>query len=74
VVAGDAGALPEVLGDAALLVTPTDVDALATAIQTLADPADPERPARIERGRAQAARYDWDTTAARMVELYRRLG
>ena len=29
VVAGDAGALPEVLGDAAVLVPPTDVDALA---------------------------------------------
>jgi glycosyltransferase involved in cell wall biosynthesis len=74
VVAGDAGALPEVLGDAALFVPPTDVDALATAIATLADPGDPERPTRIERGRAQAARYDWDTTAARMVELYRSLG
>jgi glycosyltransferase involved in cell wall biosynthesis len=73
VVAGDAGALPEVLGDAALLVPPTEVDALAAAIATLADPADAERPARIERGRARAARYDWDTTARRMVELYRSL-
>jgi glycosyltransferase involved in cell wall biosynthesis len=33
VVAGDAGALPEILGDAAVLVAPTDVDPLADAIR-----------------------------------------
>jgi glycosyltransferase involved in cell wall biosynthesis len=73
VVAGNAGALPEVLGDAALLVEPTDVDALAAAIATFVDPDADERPTRITRGRERAARYDWDATAARMVELYRSL-
>ena len=55
VVAGDAGALPEVLGDAAVLVPPTDVDALADAIRALADPTgrDP-RHARRPRPRARA--------------------
>ena len=71
VVAGDAGALPEVLGDAAVLVPPTDVDALARAIVALAAPHDAERSARIARGQEQAARYDWDATASRMVDLYR---
>ena len=74
VVAGDAGALPEVLGDAATFVPPTDEAALADAIHTLADPGNPERAAGIARGRARVARYDWDTTAARMLELYRSLG
>ena len=73
VVAGDAGALPEVLGDAALFVEPTDVDALAAAVAVLADPDDAARPDRIARGRARAARYDWATTAERMVALYRSL-
>jgi glycosyltransferase involved in cell wall biosynthesis len=71
VVAGDAGALPEVLGDAAVLVAPTDVGALAGAIQTLADEADADRATRVARGREQVGRYDWPTTADRMMQLYR---
>ncbi len=71
VVAGDAGALPEVLGDAAVLVPPTDVDALADAIGALADPTDASHGTLVARGHERAARYDWDTTAARMVDLYR---
>jgi len=74
VVAGTAGALPEVLGDAAAFVEPTDVDALADAIGKLVDPAASRRRELIERGRTQAARYSWTTTADRMVELYRSLG
>ena len=74
VVAGDAGALPEVLGDAARFVAPTDETALAAAIEALADPDDRERAAYVARGHDRAARYDWDATATRMVELYRSLG
>ena len=73
VVAGDAGALPEVLGDAALLVPPTDEGALADAIRVFADPDTPQRAIHIDRGHARVGRYDWDSTATRMVELYRSL-
>ena len=73
VVAGDAGALPEVLGDAAALVPPMDVDALAAAIERLVDPDDPTRAEYVRRGHDRVGRYDWDTTASRMVELYRSL-
>ncbi len=75
VVASTAGSLPEVLGDAALLVAPTDVDALAAAIEDFAH-ADPARSARvdaIERGFARVGRYQWDHTAARLTDLYRSL-
>jgi glycosyltransferase involved in cell wall biosynthesis len=72
VVAGDAGALPEVLGDAARLVDPQDVDGLADAIVGLLEPGDAREELR-RRGTARVARYDWTTTTARMVELYRRL-
>ncbi len=74
VVAGRAGALPEVLGDAAAFVDPLDVDALASAVAALADPDAPGRAGLIARGVDRAARYDWSTTADRMVELYRSLG
>jgi glycosyltransferase involved in cell wall biosynthesis len=73
VVAGDAGALPEVLGDAARLVTPDDLDGLAAAIAELTGPDTTARDALIDRGHHQVRRYDWDTTAARLTDLYRSL-
>ncbi len=71
VVAGAAGALPEVLGDAARLVDPMDVDALSAAISSLATVEGSERAELVRRGRVRVTRYDWDTTASRMVDLYR---
>jgi glycosyltransferase involved in cell wall biosynthesis len=70
VVATTAGALPEVLGDAAVLVPPQDAPALAEALaEALTD--DQRRADLIERGHRQAAARRWDDTAAAMVELYR---
>jgi len=72
VVATAAGAVPEVVGDAARLVPPGDADALAAAVEeVLADPevADALR----RRGRERVTRFDWDDTADRLVDLYRRL-
>jgi glycosyltransferase involved in cell wall biosynthesis len=64
--------LPEVAGDAAKLVDPTDVDALARALaELLEDPA--LRAELAERGRARAARFTWQATAAATVEAYERL-
>jgi glycosyltransferase involved in cell wall biosynthesis len=72
VVAANAGSLPEVLGDAALLVEPNDVEALADAMErALTDAA--LRDVLVDRGLRQAQRYDWDTTARELVALYARL-
>jgi glycosyltransferase involved in cell wall biosynthesis len=66
VVASTAGALPEVLGDAALLVDPYDVDALAQALEAAAaDRGDLRR-----RGLARAARYTWPAAAAETWRIY----
>ncbi len=71
VVATTAGALPEVVGDAATLVPVGDVDALAGALAALLD--DPQlRATHVEAGHRRVAGYDWDRTAVAMVELYRR--
>ena len=70
VVATTAGALPEVLGDAARLVPPGDVDALAEAL--LATEGEAERAALVERGRQRVARFSWDACAAGLAELYGR--
>jgi glycosyltransferase involved in cell wall biosynthesis len=77
VVATDAGALPEVLGDAADLVpvgadlAPTvRADALADALARVLDD-DAHRARLVTAGRERAAAYSWDTTTARLVDLYR---
>jgi glycosyltransferase involved in cell wall biosynthesis len=64
------GALPEVLGDAAALVAPGDVDALAGAIAAILDA--PERAeALVARGRGRAAQFSWDRCADGLATLYR---
>jgi glycosyltransferase involved in cell wall biosynthesis len=70
VVASNVSALPEVLGDAALLVNPENVFEIARAIQeALLD--EELRRELIARGKAQAARYSWDRTAREVLEVYR---
>ncbi len=70
VVATRAGAIGEVLGDAALLVEPKDHEALAHAIAAVVDSGETTADLRA-RGLARAASYDWDTCAAGLVALYR---
>jgi glycosyltransferase involved in cell wall biosynthesis len=63
VVAADAGAAPEVLGEAGLLVPPDDPGRLAAALDELLTDSE----SRGRRGRAgllRAARFQWDTSAA----------
>lgn len=65
------GAIPEVLGDAALLVD-LDDDSIAEGLLRLITD-DSMRAQLVERGRARAAEYSWEATAAAMVEVYREL-
>ena len=68
-VAADATALPEVVGDGGLLVDPDDVGAWSDAITGLLD--DPGARRRlVERGRARAARFSWSANAAGFAALY----
>ncbi len=62
VVAANTSSLPEVAGDAALLVDPTDVDAISGALARLAGDAALRRELRA-RGLAQAARFSWERCA-----------
>jgi glycosyltransferase involved in cell wall biosynthesis len=72
VVASNAGSLPEVLGDAALLPEPGDVDAVAAALaRVLAD--DELRADLVARGSARVGRYRWDDAVPGYVAAYQRL-
>ena len=81
VVATDAGALPEVLGDAATTVSaaalshdrPEGIRALADAIDEVLDDDARTRADRVDRGRARAAIWSWDDTAAGVAAMYRRI-
>jgi glycosyltransferase involved in cell wall biosynthesis len=69
VVATSAGALPEVVGDGALLVSPGDSDALAGALSALLDDEGGRRRL-VERGRARAAAFSWESCAEGLAGLY----
>jgi len=69
VVASNVSALPEVVGDAALQVSPLDVEALAGAMERLLRD-DRLRSDLRERGLERAAQFSWEKAARRTVEVY----
>jgi glycosyltransferase involved in cell wall biosynthesis len=71
VVAGNRTSLPEVVGDAGLLVNPFDVEEIAAAIARLIDDKD-LRATLSERGLARATQFDWRETARLTLEVYNR--
>jgi glycosyltransferase involved in cell wall biosynthesis len=66
----DAGSLPEVAGDAALRVPPSDPDAMASAIERVATDADLAADLR-KRGLARCREFSWERTAKMTLEVYR---
>ncbi len=73
VLASNAPCLPEVAGDAALMVDPRDVSAMAIAIEELIN--QPElRDALREKGLARAAQFRWKNSAAELLRVYHTIG
>jgi glycosyltransferase involved in cell wall biosynthesis len=70
VVAAARGALPEVIGDAGVVIDPTRAEDIAAAIERLLNNPN-ERRQRAEAGRAQAAQFSWSASAAALVAAYR---
>jgi glycosyltransferase involved in cell wall biosynthesis len=69
VVATAAGAVPEIVGDGAVLVPPGDTDALAAALVCVLDDGD-ARAGLVDKGRCRAAQFTWEACAAGLAELY----
>ena len=68
-VASNAGSLPEVLGDAGLLVPPTDEEAVEEALFRVLT----ESGLRTElrgRGYRQAARFSWPEAARKTLDVF----
>jgi glycosyltransferase involved in cell wall biosynthesis len=73
VVTSNVSSLPEVTGDAAILVNPYDVDSIVDGMRrVLSDPALAAELGR--RGRARAREFSWARSVERTRDVYRRLG
>ena len=69
VVTSCCSALPEVAGDAAILVDPDNAEALACAMRNVLQDADLRKTFR-EKGLTRAARFDWSRAAEHMLQIY----
>ena len=70
VLVSDRPALPELVGEAAFVVPATDEQAWAEALFRIVDDTDLRREM-ILRGPLRAARFTWESTARRTLEVYR---
>ncbi|HLA10243.1 MAG TPA: glycosyltransferase family 1 protein [Pyrinomonadaceae bacterium] len=71
VIVGDRTSLPEVVGDAALLIDPFDTDSLRSGIARLLDDAD-YRNELCVKGLRRAEEFNWQNTARLTLDVYRK--
>ena len=70
VITSDVSSMPEIAGEAGVLLPPGDVPALTQAIQhLLSDPAERQRRSRL--GLQRAAQFTWERCAAQTLDIYR---
>jgi glycosyltransferase involved in cell wall biosynthesis len=72
VLTSNSSALPEVSGDAALLVDPTNLDAISSGLRELATNEE-LRKKLSDRGKARAAGFSWEAAVSRTWAAYREL-
>jgi len=73
VLVANASSLPEVVGDAGLLLDPHDARAWAEALRAIL--TDNARQAQMrERGRAQAQKFSWRRAASETLAVYKKIG
>jgi glycosyltransferase involved in cell wall biosynthesis len=70
VVTSNSSALPEVAGDAALLIDPASVEQIANAIERVMNDTSLRQQLR-QKGLTQAARFSWNDTASKVREILR---
>jgi glycosyltransferase involved in cell wall biosynthesis len=70
VVVSNVSALPEVVGDAGMLVDPNDISELAVSMHRVLT-EDKLREEMIQKGLARAAVFSWEKTARNTLEVYR---
>jgi glycosyltransferase involved in cell wall biosynthesis len=71
VLTANSSSLPEVAGDAAVMIDPTSVEAIRDGLATLVESPDLRRDL-AGRGLARASGYRWSEIAERTIQVYRR--
>lgn len=66
------GSIPEVIGEAALYVNPLDIHDMASKMQSMYDD-DAIHDSYVKKGIAQAAKFSWEKTAERTVQVYEKV-
>jgi glycosyltransferase involved in cell wall biosynthesis len=73
VIVSNRGSLPEVVGDAALLIDPESEDSIVAAILRM-ECSQSLRAHLVRRGLERVKSFSWKTTAAKTLDLYREVG
>jgi glycosyltransferase involved in cell wall biosynthesis len=73
VVVSNVSSLPEVVGDAAVLVDPHDIDSIVDGLRCVL--TNPTRADEMRRkGRERSREFSWERSVARTLEVYKRIG
>ncbi|MCO6451612.1 MAG: glycosyltransferase family 4 protein [Caldilineales bacterium] len=73
VITSNVSSLPEVAGDAAILIDPYDIQSIRDAMQSLMD--NPTKRSELSaKGLRNAAEFTWERTARQTLDIYRQLG
>jgi glycosyltransferase involved in cell wall biosynthesis len=72
VITSNVTSLPEVVGDAGILIDPSSVDEIADAMRSLADDAQLRR-SLINAGLARAAQFSWERVGRSLESIYERV-
>jgi glycosyltransferase involved in cell wall biosynthesis len=69
VIVSNRGALPEIVGNAALLIDPEDLNSLVAALQSVLTDST-LRAALVDKGLARVKEFSWRTAASKTLDLY----
>jgi len=73
VISTNVSSIPEVVGDAGILVSPTDVEELSDAMLRVLD-SETLKAQLSEKGLKQASKFSWRATAGKTMEVYNEVG
>jgi glycosyltransferase involved in cell wall biosynthesis len=73
VITSNTSALPEVVGDAGILINPNDVEELANAMKKVLEDKDLKQKL-IKKGLTQSLKFSWEKSARKLLEIYKEVG
>jgi len=69
VVVSDRGSLPEVVGNAGIVVDPENIDDIAAGMRKVLKAGNKDYNNMVKKGKKQAARFSWDKTALQTIKV-----